>query len=634
MCLALTSRAACAAPPLEAYGDLPGVEDMAISSSGKFLAAAARVEGERRVILYDVAGNILAVRNLGDLKFDSVTWAGDQFAILKLRNTVDLGTDFTADKAELATAVILPVEGGQEEQVFAQTPLIPDMIVGSYGVRSVDGKWYGYFGGLKYRRAYKTELVLDHDRPALFAVDLEKNKPEQLAISAPEGFWRDWLLDAESRVAAILELAYQSGNWTIENAQRKVIASGTQKNGAIDLLSLGKDGSSVIYRLEDNVDQTVRLMEVALSGGDSERILEDIGIRRFFIDPTNSQMLGYLLESSEKTVLFDEKKQVLLNKVYRAFAGKHVRVAEWTPSFSHLLVHTSGEGDSGTWFLVDVAKLKAEPVGHDRPLIGPGDVGPMSTVHYTAADGLEMDGILTLPPGREAKNLPVIMFPHGGPRRHDEVQFDWWAQAFASRGYAVFQPNFRGSTNRDLAFERAGYGQWGRKMQSDISDGLAALVKRGIADPKRACIMGASYGGYAALAGVTLQQGLYRCVVAVSPVSDVKLMYKTAQHETNYNRMTTRALIDALGDPEKYDEISPRKHAERADAPILLIHGKDDTRVLFNQSTVMADALKNAGKPFEFIVLKEEDHFLSRSATRKQMLEEAMRFVQKYNPAD
>lgn len=293
-----------------------------------------------------------------------------------------------------------------------------------------------------------------------------------------------------------------------------------------------------------------------------------------------------------------------------------------------------GNGDSGTYYLVDIEKLKADPVGYERPAIFPKHVGPISTIAYKATDGLDLDGILTLPPGREAKNLPVIMFPHGGPHSSDEETFDWWAQAFASRGYAVFQPNFRGSTNRSDAFRRAGYGQWGRKMQTDISDGLAELVRLGIADPKRACIMGGSYGGYAALAGVTLQQGLYRCAVAVAPVSDLKLRYNNVMRETNRDKMVKRSLQESMGDRSLFDAVSPRRFAAQADAPILLIHGKDDTVVLFAHSKKMADALSDAGKPHELVELRDEDHGLSRAKTRKQMLSEAMRFVQKYNPAD
>lgn len=131
-----------------------------------------------------------------------------------------------------------------------------------------------------------------------------------------------------------------------------------------------------------------------------------------------------------------------------------------------------------------------------------------------------------------------------------------------------------------------------------------------------------------------MQQGIYRCAVAVAPVSDVKLMYDTDRRETNFNSMQKRALIDQLGDPTQYDDISPRRFASRADAPVLLIHGKDDTRVPFRQSQVMADALRDTGKPYQLVVLNEEDHFLSRAATRKQMLDAAMQFVQQHNPAN
>jgi dipeptidyl aminopeptidase/acylaminoacyl peptidase len=132
--------------------------------------------------------------------------------------------------------------------------------------------------------------------------------------------------------------------------------------------------------------------------------------------------------------------------------------------------------------------------------------------------------------------------PHGGPEARDYPVFDWWAQAFASRGYVVLQPNFRGSTGYGAAFLRAGYGEWGRKMQSDISDGLAFLVDAGIADPGRACIVGASYGGYAALAGVTLQKGLYRCAVSVAGISDLQKMVATDVYESGGDATMARVV--------------------------------------------------------------------------------------------
>ena len=373
-----------------------------------------------------------------------------------------------------------------------------------------------------------------------------------------------------------------------------------------------------------------------LAGGEAKEVFAHVDIDRVYIDRNDGTLLGYLQGTGRtpKPVFFAPEHQAVLDKLYQAFPKLKLTIVDWTPNFSHFIVLVRGNGESGTYYIVDIENLKADQAGFERPAIFPRHVGPISTIAYKAADGLDLDGILTLPPGREAKNLPVILYPHGGPTAHVEETFNWWAQAFASRGYAVFQPNFRGSTNRDDAFRRAGDGEWGRKMQTDISDGLAELVRQGIADPKRACIMGASYGGYAALAGVTLQQGLYRCSVAVAPVSDLNDMYWTNYRESGRSKMLRRNYQRILGDESKFDEVSPRKHAAQADAPILLIHGKDDTVVAFRQSDKMADALSLAGRPHELVVLRDEDHWLSKSETRKQMLEEAMRFVQKYNPAD
>jgi dipeptidyl aminopeptidase/acylaminoacyl peptidase len=223
--------------------------------------------------------------------------------------------------------------------------------------------------------------------------------------------------------------------------------------------------------------------------------------------------------------------------------------------------------------------------------------------------------------------------PHGGPGQRDYPGFDWWAQAFASRGYAVLQPNFRGSSGYGATFQNAGHGEWGRKMQSDLSDGLTFLVQSGIADPQRACIVGASYGGYAALAGVTLQKGIYRCAVSVAGVSDLSKMVATDIRESILSATLIRMLKQEVGSGRDLREASPIRFAAGADAPILLVHGKDDTVVNYDQSADMAKALQKAGKPVEFVTLVGEDHWLSRSETRQSMLEAVVAFVEKRNPA-
>lgn len=301
---------------------------------------------------------------------------------------------------------------------------------------------------------------------------------------------------------------------------------------------------------------------------------------------------------------------------------------------SKIIVLVEDDDMPGTWQFVDFKTGQANPVAEVYPGISSDMVGPAKMYKYTAADGLAMEGVLTLPPGSTGKNLPVVVMPHGGPESDSELGFHPWAQVFAARGYAVFQPNYRGSGGYGTEFRNAGFGQWGRKMQTDISDGLAALAAEGIVDPKRACIVGASFGGYAALAGVTVQQGLYRCAASYSGVGDPASMLTKDAREgaSKSSRRYWNSYLGTSSPSEIPKEISPQANAARADAPILLGYGEKDTVVYPEQSKDMASALRSAGKPVDVIELANEDHWLSRSATRLQWFKAMVEFVQKHNP--
>jgi dipeptidyl aminopeptidase/acylaminoacyl peptidase len=623
-------------PPLSAYGQLPEVEDMTLSPDGTRLAALATVRGERMLLIMDEQLRQLRKMTVGDVKVRSIAWIGEERVLVRTSQTEDLGYGFTADQYEFSRAFIVPVDPALEvAMVFRGDQTIVSAVFGEYGQRRSDKGWTGYFGGIGLTRG-PNGYFAPHFRPALFEVDLVENDAHRIAFPGGESQDVDWLVGTDGKVVATLTIETRNGRWALRGANGKRLAEGVSPQGDVNLISLGADGRTAIFSEENEEIGETSLFEVPLDGSaPPAQFLPDENIANLYFDRGSGELVGFLRDGAEaEPVFFAKDRQEIVKKVYRAFAKLDVTLADWTPDFSRVLVRTSGNGDSGSWYLVDVAKLRANGVGVERLAIGPEQVGPISTVAYTAADGLELDGILTLPPGREAKGLPLVMLPHGGPHSHDEAVFDWWAQAFASRGYAVFQPNFRGSTNRDDAFVRAGYGEWGRKMQTDISDGLTELARQGIVDPKRACIVGASYGGYAALAGVTLQQGLYRCAVAVAGVSDLSLMYSTDYRESGKDGLLKRSLLEELGPRSGFDAASPRRFAAQADAPILLIHGRDDTVVPFEQSAKMADALKDAAKPYRLVDLGEEDHWLSRSATRMQMLETAMAFVQEHNPAD
>jgi dipeptidyl aminopeptidase/acylaminoacyl peptidase len=619
-------------PPLDAYGELPQVEDAALSPDGTSIASVTHTGGERRVIVLK-NNEVVLNASSGTTKVRAIEWADNDTVLLTNSATVPL-FGFTAAKYEMNGTIILPLKpGGESGMVFAKNQAIAKTTRGRYGIRTIDGRTVGYFGGIALD-VEGSQPRWRHGRSTLYAVDLKTNRARVLAQPPAEDHYRDWLIDRSGNVAVILDISEASGTWKINVPRGAELARGVDPTGNVSLIAFGKGGATAVYAIEDE-DGASRWFEVPLAGGEAREILYDTGIERLFVDRGSGDMIGYRTQGeTPRTVMDDPAHQSAITRIFKAFSGREAHLIDWTPDFAKVLVRTTGNKDSGTWYLVDVRAKRADPIGYERADIPPEQVGPISVVGYKAQDGLDMDGILTLPPGREAKNLPVILLPHGGPAAHDKAEFDWWAQAFASRGYAVFQPNFRGSTGRTDAFRHAGDGQWGRKMQTDISDGLTELARQGIVDPKRACIVGASYGGYAALAGVTLQQGLYRCVVSVAGVADLKLMYSTDIRESGDSKMLTKSLREQLGDPKLYDDVSPRRFAARADAPVLLIHGKDDTVVGYKQSQVMADALKDARKPYEFVTLAGEDHWLSREETRKRMLSEAVRFVQKNNPAD
>ncbi|WP_247712482.1 alpha/beta hydrolase family protein [Qipengyuania xiapuensis] len=619
-------------PPLSAYGALPGVEMAAISPSGANIAVLTTI-GETRLVLF-LGPDMRPIRKMevGDSKVRSLDWIGDDRVLLQTSKTEDLW-GFTVDKAELFSAHIVPVTyDGEVTTVFKRTRRLVDAVFGSHGIRFVDGRWQAYFGALELRRDRRDGYTFNHSRPYLYRFTVDTQDATRIATATGEDHYRDWLVGSNGGVAAVFDLARSDGDWKISNSQGVAIAEGTHAAGRVGLVGLGYEGASVIYYLRDE-DGVSHWYEVPLAGGASTPFLPDADVDRLYFDTPTGRLTGYL-DAEDGPVFADPTHQMAVSRIRKAFAKYDMRMVDWTPNFEKVLVRTSGNGDSGSWYVVDLGTMRADGFAYERMRILPDMVGPISTFSYTAADGLDLDGILTLPPGREAKNLPLVMLPHGGPHAHDREQFDWWAQAFASRGYAVFQPNFRGSTNREQAFKLAGYGEWGRKMQTDLSDGLAALAEKGIVDPDRACIVGASYGGYAALAGVTLQQGLYQCAVAVAPVSDIGDMYNEDYRASGRQRITKAALLEQLGPKDRWDAVSPRRHADQADAPIMLIHGEDDTVVPYDHSYKMADKLKDAGKPYELVTLEGEDHWLSLSSTRQQMLEAAVGFVEKHNPAD
>lgn len=630
--LAAPLAAAAEAPPLEAYGELPQLEGVALSPEGTKVAMLVTVAGERMLAVFDEAMNPLRRFDAADLKIRDFSFVDEDRMLLFTSSTESLPPEYFSSKVEMHQVLILSLSGANEPQVvFGNRSAMLNSIFGNYGVRRVDGRPTAYFVGHERTQPATGAVFGAIGNYSLFSVDLIENTPRRVDSMGPAN---SWLIGGAGGWIARFELEGDKGKWSIRNQAGVQLAAGQTPNGNAGLLVEGKDGTTIVYYVEDPETGITRYFEVATDGSGRPVEIFEGGIDRIYRDRTTGRLIGYSPQGSDDPIFYDSTKQRRARALLLAFDELDAEISDWSTDFNKILVHTSGSGDSGSYYLVDMINANAKLVGRERPAIPSEAVGPISVIEYLAADGLRIDAILTLPPGREPSDLPLVVLPHGGPHASDDEHFDWLAQAFASRGYAVLQPNFRGSTNHGEEFMRAGYGEWGRKMQSDLSDGVAHLAAEGLIDPQRVCIVGASYGGYAALVGVTLQHGIYRCAVAVAPVTDLERHLRFERMVSSRNRMARVSLDEEFGKQRDFDAISPRQQAVRASAPILMIHGRDDTVVEFSQSKQMADALEDAGKPYRLIELDGEDHWLSQSETRRRMVAESLAFVQQHNPAD
>ena len=320
---------------------------------------------------------------------------------------------------------------------------------------------------------------------------------------------------------------------------------------------------------------------------------------------------------------FDPELKALSGALGRALPKQPlVRFLDATADEKQLLLFAGGDDDAGRYYLYDKASHKLETVMSVRPQLDGVALAQQRPITFKAADGTPIPGYLTLPPGGAGKTLPAIVMPHGGPSARDEWGFDWLVQFFANRGYAVLQPNFRGSAGYgETWFEKNGFQSW-RTAIGDVDDGARWLVSQGIADPRKLAIVGWSYGGYAALQGAVVDPALYKAVVAVAPVTDFDQLRNEHRWFTNF------PIVDRMiGSGPHVAEGSPARHAAQITAPVLLFHGDHDLNVRIDESRLMANRLRDAGKTVEFVEFKGLDHQLEDSAARAQLLEKADAFL-------
>ncbi|HUI05602.1 MAG TPA: S9 family peptidase [Verrucomicrobiae bacterium] len=292
------------------------------------------------------------------------------------------------------------------------------------------------------------------------------------------------------------------------------------------------------------------------------------------------------------------------------------------------IVHAYNDRTRGADYLYDKRSGELTKLADRTPWLHESDMAEMRPITYRSRDGLTIHGYLTLPRGVKRRNLPVVVVPHGGPWYRDDWSFDPEVQFLANRGYAVLQMNFRGSTGYGKNFWETSFKQWGRKMQDDITDGVHWLVRKGIANPKRIAIYGGSYGGYAALAGVTFTPDLYACGIDYVGVANMFTFLKTIPpYWEPFRQMWYEMVGDPVKDKQLLEDVSPVFHVDRVKVPMLIAQGANDPRVNKNESDQMVEALRKHGIPVEYIVKDNEGHGFRNEENRFEFYEAMEEFL-------
>lgn len=339
----------------------------------------------------------------------------------------------------------------------------------------------------------------------------------------------------------------------------------------------------------------------------------------------------YVSESNETEMLGEY--DTVLSRMRARFVDYNVQYVDRSVSGKKILFKASSATDPGSLLMVENGKNLMR-LGKLRPQVNPKDLGVVNAIEYPARDGQKIPSFLTLPPSitdtAQLQNLPFIVLPHGGPYARTSKRFDYFAQFFASRGYAVLQMNFRGSSGYGKKFEETGRKNW-VVMQEDVEDGTRWLIEQGLADPKRICIVGWSYGGYAALMGAAKNSDLYSCAVSVAGLTDIK-DFINDQKRYRFGKFASANFIgNGFKDKDDIKANSPVKLADQIKVPLFLVHGERDQRVHFDQFSRMKSALKKSSAKVTYMDFREGDHYLSFQKDRQEFLVGLEKFLEKVN---
>ena len=617
--------------PTEVFGSPPLIGSVKISPSGEKVAMFATLNnGDSAILIRDLTKNEplkpIASSDNKSLKLLSFNWFDDEIILA----SAWLAQDVFNTKADYTRLLRVNVDGSGFKPLFKNRHF-----------KDLPLRWE------EFNQTRIIDWLPDDDENILVMLRMSNARsPDVVKLNVKKNSIKtvkkgvagvgSWMTDEDGRVrigntydrnrssGSIIFQEEGSTKW------RTIWDYSSFGEDSVSVLGFGKEPNKVWYEAYKDgriavfsADISKQNIEPELVYSHPKRDVETY--LRYRKDKKDPIGIGFRDENFHH-VTWDKEAADFEKSIYALFPDKEVYFGGTSDDRNRYIIFVENSSTAGSFYLGDKKLGTLDLVAHSYPALANKVLPAKKAFFYKARDGLEIEAFLTLPEGKD-KNLPTIIFPHGGPIAADgEKGFDYWTSFFSNRGYAVVQMNFRGSTGYGFDFMKAGLGQWGGQMQKDVEDATYWAIKEGIADPDRICIVGGSYGGYAALMGAATSD-LYQCSVSFAGVSD--LLYLLDGSRRYGGEETLRIM---LGDKSRTElkEISPVNLADQIKIPVLLVQGDDDSRVLLKHGEAMRDALEEAGVDYIYIQQEDSDHFLTLKRNRLQFFEETEKFLKRH----
>ncbi len=616
-----------------------------LTPDGQKVAWANDPGGKPIVVIFDLAtGKDLRRMSLGEYSIRNLDWADNRTLLMTISTTRKIDESLVSERQyEFFRVLAVDADGGGLRSMLLGDPE-KQAVTSASIVRLHTGKPETILmSSFDFdQTAYRTESSsrISGGRKdqgwliSLFEVSTKTGIGKK--IESGNRFVEHWLVDAQGKPIARSEWNPETRQFTILAKEGRSWKRIYDSRGRIEfnLQALSDDGKAIVATGARGGDR-VKVWSIPLDGSAITLQFEhpEHDVLYTVDDRFTGAAIGYQIGGPEHTIRWINPRDEAVQKaVSKAFEGLQTTVFDRSQDYKRVLVSAEYASSPPVIYLVDLGKGTADIIGEAYPKLAGAKLGEMEVTSYKARDGVSIPAYVTMPPGREPKNLPLVVLPHGGPHSRDDVGFGWKAQFLATRGYVVLQPQFRGSAGFSAALQRAGERQWGRAMQDDITDGVRHLVEQGVVDPKRVCIVGSSYGGYAALAGAAFTPEVYACAVSINGVTDIPNLIGFERRQHGDDSDDVRFLKDTIGNPTDEDvaKFSPARSINTIRAPILLIYGTADTVVPPAQSTNFARLMKEHGRPVQVMELPGEDHWLSTSESRLKILQAIESFLATY----